>query len=292
MSDLYTKIQLSQIEVTYKELSVKDYKVILKCLLGNTIDIKHLFLNLNKILTGITDLTEKQLLELNCLDYLLLLTNIRTTSIGASIFAVYKNENNTINIDILLDNTMNEIRECQNSFTPFVCCTTVRDLNFRIPLIKDIVSNRQLPFIEQSIEDLPVKYLKPIKKNIEKFRKIIDKYFFFNSPVKKYSIKLSTDIKDYIQLIKILFNEDLLTVYDNIFYLSKICNMSADYLESITYGEFKVFVKKTEEMLQKKTTNTPAAVMPPDEPFYEPVDVNTLYGNEPEQQLSPSDFTP
>jgi len=289
VSDLLTVLKISNKEITYKELKLKQYKVILKCLYADPIDTSNLLLNLNSILTQITNLTQEEILNLNLLEYLLLLTEIRVTSIGSSIFAVYNTENEPINIDIPLNKTINEIKDSIEHFTPILYKDTITEIIFDLPLVKNFLT-KEFFYIkeEEYIKKLPVKYLKIINKNFTKINQYFNKYNFYNPGIEKYRIKLSLNKSDYIQLIKILFNENLLSIYDNIFYLSKICNISSEYLENSTYGEFKIFVKKTEEILQKQIKQPSIKV---ESNNFEPVDINSLYGNDITPNISSSEFT-
>lgn len=287
MNSLLTQIRLSNKAVIYQELKLKQYKTILKCLIGSSIDIQNLFINLNNILKTITNLSEEDLLNLNLIEYFLLLTEIRVTSIGSSIFAVYKKNKESINIEIPLYKTVNNLQKCIKKIQPIKTSENNIQLTFYIPKICDILKEKEFPFVVEDVSNLPAFFLKTINKNSKLINQQIETFYFFDAPIKKYSINLSTKINDYVQLIKILFNENLISIYDNIFYLSKICNMSADYLENGTYGEFKIFVKKIEEMFQK-------TVVPKknNEYNFEPVDINSLYGNDKNIEITNSEFTP
>ena len=287
MSSLITKLQLPGKEVIYKELKLKQYKTILKCLVSTPIDRYNLFLNLNTILVQITNLTEEEILNLNLLEYLLLLTEIRVTSIGSSIFAVYKGTDESINIEIPLQKTLEEIQKCLNGFKQLQLDIADIKLNFVIPKVKNLISNKPVNYTDIDINELPARYLKIINKSLKEFNSYFKKYYFFKPPIEKYSVKLSASINEFTDIIRILFNENLLSVYNNIYYLSKFCNMSAEYLENCTYGEFKIFVKKTEELLLKNTKNITTNI---EENHYEEVDINSLYGND--LSISNSEFTP
>lgn len=275
MDGLLTYLQLSNKQVIYKELKLKHYKIILKCLIGDQIDIPNFLLNINSILEEITNLSQDDILNLNLLEYLLLLTEIRITSIGSTIFAVSKSNKNTFNIEIPLNKTLDEIKKCLNNYEPLF----FKDLNFVIPLVKDLVNKKEFLFIKEDVNNLPVRFIKNINQGNKKFNNYFQQYYFFNLPTnKQYSLKLSVNLKDFIELIKILYNENLISIYDNIYYLSKICNFSAEYLENCTYGEFKIFVKKTESILQKKIKPLPPKIEPLVSEF-DPVDIDSLYGN-------------
>jgi hypothetical protein len=290
VNGLLTYLQLSNKQVIYKELKLKHYKTLLKCLIGDQIDVSNLLLNINNILQDITNLTLDEILNLNLLEYLLLLTEIRITSIGSTIFAVSKSSKHTFNIEIPLNKTLDEIKNCINNYKPLF----FKNLNFVIPLVKDIVNKKEFLYIKEDVTNLPVRYLKDINQGNKKFNSYFQQYYFFNLPTnKQYSLKLSVNLKDFIELIKILYNENLISIYDNIYYLSKLCNFSAEYLENCTYGEFKIFVKKTESILQKKIKPLPP-IIEPLVPEFDPVDINSLYGNNEgiDTNITSSEFTP
>ncbi len=296
MNDLLTSLQLLNKTVVYKELKLKHYKTILKCLISDPIDTNNLILNLNSVLTHITNLTEDEVLNLNLLEYLLLLIEIRITSIGSSIFAIHKINDESINIEIPLYKTLQEVQNCLNDFkSEKIPINDSITLNYSIPTVKDLLIKKSPIFIKENIDDLPACYLKNINPYIKKFNNFIKNYYFFKPPTEKYIINLSLNPINYILLIKILYNEDLFSVYSNIFYLSKLCNMSAEYLENCTYGEFKIFVKKTEEFLQRTSRPSIKQEVHEESPF-EQVDINSLYGNDEQPEnfanITRSEFTP
>lgn len=288
MSELLTSFQLNNRQIIYKELKLKQYKTLLKCLIAEPIDTLNLILNLNSILEQITNLSQDDILNLNLLEYLLLLIEIRTTSVGSSIFAVYKTAEDSIDIEIPLKVTFDQTQNCLNSFKPLQYKDSNTELNFVIPKIKDILDKKEPLYINEDITNLPVRYLKKITSLSKQFNEYFKQYYFFKPIIEKYSINLSVNPIEYIEIVKILFNENLISVYENIFYLSKICNMSSEYLENCTYGEFKIFVKKTEEMLHKNVKQ-PQPVS--DVPEFAPVDIDSLYGND-NLNITRSEFTP
>jgi hypothetical protein len=293
VNGLITLVSLPDKEIQHGELSVKNYKTFLKVLL-NVDDTTSLLLNLNNILIEITNYTLEQLLNLNIIEYFLLLLSIRSTSIGGIIFATYNGEKK-INLQIPLNECIEELNLFLDSYQPTTFNVKNVNVALCLPKIRDFITNKETVFIESikvdgnnflDIESLPVKVYKQINKNINYLKQDIDNLCFFNSVVENYSINFSSKLKEYISLIRILFNENLTYVYDNIFYLSKISNISAEYLENCTYGEFKFFVKKTESLHK----STPSTNNLPIEEDFEQVDINSLYGND--IQVSPSEFTP
>jgi hypothetical protein len=70
-----------------------------------------------------------------------------------------------------------------------------------------------------------------------------DRQLFFN-----------LNIRNLENLLKLLFGEPLLSLYENIFSLSKIGNISPNYIEECTPGEYHLFVKRLE--LSQQTNNS------------------------------------
>ena len=296
MNGLYTKLNLVNKEIIHGELNVKDYKIILKCLLGDTLDVPALFLNLNNILLKITNLNKEELYNLNIIEYFLLLLSIRSNSIGGIIFATYNGEKK-INLQIPLNEIIEELTYFLENYQPFAINIKNISTVVLLPKIKDFFTKEDQSFIENisinnntviTIEQLPVRVYKKINDKISILKKNINNLFFYKPVIEDYIIKFSSSLHEYTALIKILFNENLLSVYDNIFYLSKVSNFSAEYLENCTYGEFKLFVKKTEN-LYKTTSSTPTQSLPVEDEI-EQVNIDSLYGRD--LNISPSEFTP
>lgn len=291
MSELLTQLNLPSKQITYKELSLKHYKIILKCLIADKIDVQNLIFNLNNILSQITNLSLTEILKLNILEYLLLLIDIRITSIGSSIFAVSTINDKKLNIEVPLFKTLDEVQKCLNTYTPIYINEKALQLSFILPTVEDFLNKKDFACIKEEIDNLPVKHLKKINKHIKKYYDFFSNYYFYKAPIKKFSMPLSIKPYEYVNLVKILYNDNLNSIYENIFYLSKICYLSSEYLESCTYGEFKIFVKKAEEMLYKnnKTSSQPSH----EEPHIPPIDINSLYGNdESSVNITRSEFTP
>ena len=295
MNGLYTKLNLLDKEIIHGELNVKDYKIILKCLLGDTLDVPALFLNLNNILLKITNLKKEELYNLNIIEYFLLLLSIRTNSIGGIIFATYNGEKK-INLQIPLNEIIEELTYFLENYQPFTINIKNISTVVTLPKIKDFLVKEDQSFIEDisinntvvNIEQLPVSVYKKINDKISLLKNNINNLYFYKPVIEDYIIKFTSNLKEYVSLIKILFNENLLSVYDNIFYLSKVSNFSAEYLENCTYGEFKLFVKKTEN-LYKNTTPTPVQSLPVEDEM-DQVDIDSLYGRD--LNITPSEFTP
>ena len=290
MPSLLTSVTINNKKIVYKELKLKDYKSILKCLIGDTIDSNNLFLNLNQILKKITNLKYNDILNLNMIEYLLLLIHIRAVSIGSFIFGSYTNEKESIKVEISLYKTIKNLEDCLKNFKSITFKKENTVLTTTIPTIKEITADKSFLFLKEDVNNLPVKYIKEINSLAKEYNQYFNQYYFYNPSIKKFSIKIDLQLSNYLQLIKMLFNENLITVYDNIYYLSKLAQMSPKYLENCTYGEFKIFIKKTEEIFYKNSKNSTETTT--QEPTYDPINIDSLYGNDENLPISKSEFTP
>ncbi len=300
MVGLITPIKIKDQLFYFGELNVQEYKIILKCLLNDPLDSYNLLYNLNSILTRITNLTQTDILNLNLLEYLELLINIRISSIGNKLFAVYEDKDKTTKLEINLSQTLKQINSAKSEHTFLKYKNEEIEIIFDIPTISNVINNnlifvKEIKTKDTTITDineallntLPAKYINVINNHTEKIKKQIGKFYFYDSPIKIFSINLSLDLTTYIHLVKLLFNENLTSIYDNLFYLSKICNLNSNFLENCTYGEFKIFVKKAEEVLRKKIQ--PASQETNlNEPQYSPANIDSFYTP---PDVTPSEFT-
>ena len=147
MNGLYTKLDLIDKEIIHGELNVKDYKIILKCLLGDTLDVPALFLNLNNILLKITNFKKEELYNLNIIEYFLLLLSIRTNSIGSIIFATYNGEKK-INLQISLNEIIEELTHFLKNYQPLKINIKNVSTIVTLPKIKDFFTKEDQSFIE------------------------------------------------------------------------------------------------------------------------------------------------
>jgi hypothetical protein len=112
--------------------------------------------------------------------------------------------------------------------------------------------------IKDILDKLPTIYtttiIKRVQNLIETFNNVNlighlkgleDKQLIFNFNIKNLGI-----------ILKLLFGEELLSLYENIFTLAKDANIPPQYIEECTPGEYYLYVKKLESE-NKLTSSTP-----------------------------------
>jgi len=261
-----TKIELKDRAVFCEELKVKHLKTIYKCLLGDTIDPDILFINLNEIFKSLTKISIQ---EIDFVDFFILLIHLRCSSIGSVInIQISENTNLELNLYKLLERLNGISKEnllSKDEFEKF-------SIQYKLPsilevlkinndqekiynyFIKEVYINDQKFVIENENQSEEIFKILPAKNSTIIFKKIryivshfndvnlldynkqIDQQLFFNFNIKNLS-----------SLIKILFGDHLLALYENIFGLCKLGNFTPEYIENCTPGEYILFVKKLQE---------------------------------------------
>jgi hypothetical protein len=275
-----SKSALSDKTIFYNELQVKHLKTIYKCLLGDELISDLVFKNLNNILTIITNLKNEEVNSLNILDYFLLIFDIRCTSIGNLIFVQLADKTNTsieINIfnfnKILKDINLKQILETdiiQNIEIKY-SLPTINELHElklektidkiypifinTIKINNTVIKFKELNYLEKNnlLEKIPAKITSII------IKKVYDIYQTFNkinllattNGLQDKILPFNFNINNLTQLVKILFGEQLMSLYENIFALCKLGNFSPEYIENCTPGEYILFVKKLEALSQQ-----------------------------------------
>lgn len=289
MSFFY-KAELSNQELFYKELKVYQHKKLLKCFIGDKIQIDILIKNLNSIIIENTNLTEKDISQLSFFDYFLLILYIRYTSIGDLIFAeIYTDQR--VKLEISTNKLINEFHNFYKNTQIKTFILENLEINFTLPniysviklqeksaqnnfflyFIKNIKINNQIidfeSLNEQDIQvifdNLPAKVTAQVIKQTTHLIKTINNFNILTFlPGLSNKVYFNLNIDNFCTLIRLLFGGDLLNLYENIFALSKYGNFSAEYIEQCTPGEYLFFVKKLEELARKQMTeNTPPSDM-------------------------------
>jgi len=290
-----SKVKISNETLYCKELKVKHHKTILKSLFGDTPDYESAFYNISTILAELTDLTFEQIIHLNVIDYFLLLFEVRSLSIGSTIAAETTGEK-VIKIKL----NINKFGECLKNIniTDLLASETIDDfiIEYKLPTVQDIVNidiNTQETIYNLFVKTLTIKTLcidlttldNKTATNIleglpakitsylnKRSQSIISKFNNINllsylPGVKDKQLMFNFNISNLGIILKLLFGEQLLTLYSNIFNLCSQGNLTPEYIENCTPGEYILFVKKIEEVQQINKPSLPKDINIPTESF-------------------------
>lgn len=283
MTKLISTAQLLQSTINFKEISLCQYRQLLKCLLGDEVLTDLIFNNTDNILKQITTLTQNEINNLSFLDYSILLFNIRQTSIGDSVYLYIEENNKQVKIDLRISNILKQIfntnlKQLLNSEVIDNC-----KIEYRIPSINEIitlekekdtyslytfflktikVSNTVIDLEtfsykerENIAQKIPVKVMTALTKRTHSIIETCNRINVLESVKsdifnKELQLTLNSQLLAYI--IKILFNTNLESVYEYMFALSKMANFSCTFLDECSPGEFYFFTKKLEEVTTKQ----------------------------------------
>lgn len=278
--DFTNNIVLFNRNIVFRELKVKHLKIIYKCLLGDEPDPKIIIKNFNNIIQHITDLSEEEILNLNFLEFMCLLFEVRSISIGNIIYAEIPDMPNfkiEINInkfsEIINQIDLNDFlkKETKDNF----------EIHYRLPTITELaelttnttIENIYNLFIEKinyldTVIDLSKLDKSETNKILQHLPAKLTTYFIqktflllktFNNinlisyihGLENKQLPLNLNINNLIGILKLIFGDHLLTLYENIFAICKLANFTPEYIENCSPGEYLLFVKKLEKLTSK-----------------------------------------
>ena len=277
-----SKSSISSKDIYFNELKVKHLKTIYKSLIGEDLQFDIIFNNLNNILQ---DIVKENISNINFIEYFILLFEIRCNSIGNIIFGELPEKNNTkIEINILkFIEILNEFNT-NNILEPDTIDNVT--VNYKLPTVIELILIEKTTTIDNIypyfIDDLIinntslVKNLETINKNkilenipakitskvINRVQQILKKTNELNLLSATHGmtdkfLPLNCNIKNLAYIVKFLFGNQLLSLYENIFALCKAGNLTPEYIENSTPGEYLLFVKKLEILSKQRETQGP-----------------------------------
>lgn len=262
--------------IFFQELKVKHLKILYKCLIGDEIDTEVLIFNLNVILKK---LIKEIPHNLNFLDYFIILLEIRMSSISNKITLQLK-ENTTLEVN--LEQFIKILRDIDLSLLSPEFFKNDITVYFRLPSlheiakfssnndeeflyyfldkiqIKDEILSNDIIFSQKILNQLPAKIFATIYKKIQKiilqFNQI--NLLSYNVHIKEPILYFNFNIDNLCLIIKLLFGNHLMALYENIFALCKIGNFTPEYIENCSPGEYLLYVKKLEEFNKASSDHT------------------------------------
>lgn len=253
-------------KVYFKELKVKHLKILYKCLVGDEIDHSILIFNLNHVLTEIVD---DSIVNLNFLDYFILLLDIRMVSIGGKI-TLQLNENTSLEVNLEqlvkllkeIDLSLLEPETFENNITIHLRLPTILEISqftnnedffyyfIEKIIIHDHVLNFETIYKQKILNRLPAKIYASLYRKIQKLVSHFNEInlLSYNIHIKEPVLLFNFNISNLCLIIKLLFGNHLMVLYENIFALCKIGNFTPEYIENCNPGEYLLYVKKLEEI--------------------------------------------
>ena len=268
--------ELSKETLICSELQVKDYKELLKCSFGDEPN-KIIFVEtVCDVLSNITNKTPEYFKKLSIIDLFVLLLDVRINSQGDVCKVVITKEDKQMNLELRLDcirddiktifTTVSEARIVQNDIEIVFDCPSIERLanhtdDEYLYFIKGLFAkSTKKVIVIQSNEDarllfekLPPKASLQIIDQFQSFvKQITDINFLSRYGIKDQKLAFVPSLESLIWFAKLMFNETLDVFYDNLFYLSHLGHMSAEYVEGSVVGEYNYFVSCLQRTLAAK----------------------------------------
>jgi len=239
------------------ELSVKDYKEILKSTYGDEPNKKTFVTTISEILSTITSKSPEYILNINIVDVFLLLLNVRINSQGESCSIAITKDKKKINLELNFVHIFNDIKEWFGPFLNKSISFEKIQVTFDAPslnLLLDKEEDEILYFIKgckilglhdklltpscikeskMLFESLPPKLVSDIYTHHNSFAKeIFNKNLLSRYPLigTEQKLMFSPSLDSLIWFTKLMFNEPLDGFYDNLFYLTNLGHFSTDYI--------------------------------------------------------------
>ena len=315
MNSYVNRIEVFGKDVQIKELLLKDYRTILKCLFGDTPNVKNLFENIDIIMEKYSSLNLYEIEELDFIDYLIILAKIRNISLSGVLKLRMEDDGKIATLNLSLSDVIQTFYDIKRDFRKSEKNTFGKyEIVYRLPTLSELAScqyddrfeldatifideiyhnsenicaiQKNLPISDRNelFNKLPAKYSLKIVKDIkvmdDKLKKI-NLINLLNHPDigEKCNLPFDFNIRNITFLIKMLFSDDLMSMYESFYTMSE--KMSPEYLDNCTPGEFGLFIKIYESKLKQQNSN------PQNVNNIEPSPMDNF-----EQTVENSEFTP
>jgi|688.fasta_scaffold495494_2 hypothetical protein len=278
------KFQTNLIEgpISFSELTVRDYKELLKCILGDDPNKQTFVETVSEVFSNLTKKSEEGFKNLNALDFLIFLIDLRIYT-GGNIcgVTVKKNEKEAklnLNLEMLK-------RDLIKTFSQFylVIKHEALEIKFQCPSINRLlekskneeeylyfiksvmISSGKQMFIKNNQEAselfdklMPKLSLQIIEKYNEFAKACLNTNFLSRYKITESSLMFTPTVESLIWFSKLLFNEPLDVFYNNLFYLCYYGHMNLAHIEQGTVGEYTYYVNMLRSVQESKSEPPPS----------------------------------
>jgi hypothetical protein len=268
-------IELLQGNTLYcSELQLREYKEILKCTYGEDIDKASFVRTVSEILARVASEHKTFFLnEIGIVDVFRLLIKIRSISLGNEIqIKLGENRSASIDIDKLDEIIQPKLKKYEglsitqsNTELVFASPSLGKSLNEttngshlflkRVTLhhnkTKQTFNINTTDEASLLLNKITAKHLIQFENAFQDYTDTINSINFIEHISTELILPFIPTLDNLIWYTKFLFNEPLETLYNNIFYLAKLGNMSPEYMEKCSPGEYIYFSKQLEQSIRE-----------------------------------------
>ena len=258
-----------------KELSVVNYKELLKCSFGEQVD-NHLFVkNFVHILSEVTNKDVSYLNNLSLIDIVYLIFDIYSNSVGTCKITITYDEK-TLNVELNLDKMKQLLFSHNNCFIHTVDAGSIKII-MESPTLERSLQPTKYLFLDhikgiQTDTYIPIKTNEQAAKLVENLtpqivNEIVRKYESTNNALAKINflsiygldhidLNFFPTFNDFLWLFKLLFGDSLSNFYENFFHLSYSGKLNAEFIEKISVGEFNYFIGLLKSVLNNQSQSS------------------------------------
>ena len=269
---------ISSKDVICSELKMSTYKELIKSIYGEEPDKQNVYLTIKDVFLNHTNLKEEEFDEISFFEVFEILAQLRSYSLGNKFsIIVYKNQKK-VTVEIDLNDFKEQIKTIQTKAIEFEIEKENIKLVSKAPSLKKLLkanSSSHLLFVdsvhirkdnavqtfkitscemaEKVFQSLPIDVVLSFIKKLKETYSVLLKFNYLTKfSVFDYYLNLLPDFEHLTWVLKLIFNDSLQVIYDNLFYLSYYCYMNTEYLENCTPGEYVLFTKNLEQILSSK----------------------------------------
>lgn len=260
------------------ELNVKQYKDLLKCSYGDEPDKDIFCETVCDILKDVLNKSTNDIKNLNIVDLVLAIIQLKTNSHGNVIKVIVKKDEKDMTLDLNLNNIIQSILTLYSSYKCYIIKDSDIEIELGIPslarclsttsddytrFLKSLTINNQTYKLttneeaEEVFNNLPLKTGKLFIKKCKELFIQCNKTNFLEKYQTKQRLTFVPSIDEVIWYTKLVFSEPLNVLYDNMFYLSHYGHIDIKSLETLSPGEYIYMTKTLEKTLSQKNSSEP-----------------------------------
>lgn len=274
------QIELTDRTIMCSEMKVKHYKEFIKAIYGDEPDYTSFITMFAPLMAELSDLTEDEVYNLSVVDVFLIILELRMFALGGTCKVTIQLDNDKkANLELSLAGISDDIKTVDYKKYQTEISQKRSVIKLAPPSIcrfaDEMKEGEEYLFFINSVETSETKQT----------HKILDHetaLVISNSLSPKVNLQISKSFETYIKeitsidllarykienkilkfvpvfnqmmwYVKLFFSEPLDTLYDNIFFLSYKANMSSQYIEECTPGEYIYFIRKLEQVLKEQS---------------------------------------
>lgn len=282
------RLNIGEQSILCKELKVSLYKDLLKSTYGDDPDAEAFLDVVANLLSSISDAPCKFFKELSVIDLMSCLFQLRINSLGNSTIINLNIDEKKRSLELRLDLVNEELIKFNESNIKKTLDIGSVKICLEAPSVQRLLEKTEEEFlyfvksVSLNNKTVEVKTNKEAKEITEKLPikatlSIVDYFenvilqtrslnFLARYGINDPSLGFVPSIDSLIWFTKLMFNESLESLYDNLFYLAKLANIPPSYTEKCSVGEYHVFTNTLRRTLsQESGSNEQRADSVPDQ---------------------------